>query len=139
TRSAEQVLVYLEQQVAHWEQHGFGWWAARERATGRFVGRGGVRHALVEGRTEVEVGYGLMSEFWGRGLATELARESVRVGFDLLHLPELTCFTLPRNLASGRVMEKAGFRYEKDVVYAGLPHIFFRQRREAWAAAHADR
>jgi RimJ/RimL family protein N-acetyltransferase len=136
-RSADQTATYLAAQTAHWDAHGFGLWAARDPATGAFVGRGGLRHATVEGRPEVEVAYGLMSEFWGRGLATELARESVRVGFTDLQLPDLACFTLTTNAASRRVMEKAGFRYERDVVYADLPHVFFRLTRAAWQAAAA--
>ena len=86
------------------------------------------RHVLVEGRDEVEVGYGFVPEYWGRGFATELARESVRVGFNELRLPNMVSFTLPTNLASRRVMEKAGFRYERDFIYANLTHVLYRQR-----------
>jgi RimJ/RimL family protein N-acetyltransferase len=118
----------------HWEQHGFGFWSARDPQTGRFVGRGGLRQALIDDVTEIEVGYGLMSEFWGRGLATELANECVRVAFAEIGMPELVCFTLTTNLASRRVMEKAGFRYERDFVYADWPHILCRQTADQWRA-----
>src|SRR5262245_33844225 len=124
-RSAAETAQYLERVLAHWDQYGFGWWAARDPLTGQFAGRGGLRHATVEGRAEIEVGYGLLPEFWGRGLATELARESVRVGFAELHRPELVSFTLPTNDASRRVMEKAGFRYERDIIHADLPHVLY--------------
>ena len=105
---------------------------ARDAATSRFVGRGGLRHTVVEGKPDVEVAYGLMPEFWGRGLATELARESVRVGFVDLQLADLVSFTLPTNRASQRVMEKAGFRYERDVIHADLPHVFYRLTEQQW-------
>ena len=68
----------------------------------------GLRHVTIGGREEVEVGYGLRAEFWGQGLATELASASVRVAFEILGLPELVSFTLPTNRASRRVMEKVG-------------------------------
>ena len=126
-RPPEDIKAALGRLVADWEKHGFGWWSARDLESGRFAGRGGPRHVLVEGRDEVEVGYGFMPEFWGRGFATELARESVRVGFGELRLPNMVCFTLPTNLASRRVMEKAGFVYERDFVYANLPHVLYRQ------------
>ena len=128
-RTAEWVAEYLKRQMAHWEAHGFGYWTVRDRLTGKFAGRGGVRHAMIEGRPEIEVGYGLTTEFWGRGYATELAIESVRVGFADLRLSDLVCFTLTTNVASRRVMEKAGFRYERDMVYADLPHLLYRQRK----------
>ncbi len=133
-RSAAQTAQYLEQVLAHWQQHGFGLWVARDLLTGQFAGRGGLRHATVEGRAEVEVGYGLLPEFWGRGLATELARESVRVGFAQLHRPDLVSFTLPTNAASRRVMEKAGFRHERDITHADLPHVLYRQTVSQWQA-----
>ncbi len=81
----------------------------------------------------MEVGYGLTAAFWGQGLATELAQEAVRVGFELLCLSELVSFTLPTNTRSRRVMAKAGFRYERDIEYAGLPHVLYRLRRHDWA------
>ena len=37
-------------------------------------------------------------------------------------------FTLPDNVASRRVMEKLGFRFERDTPYAGLPHVLYRLR-----------
>ena len=96
--------------LAYWDEHGFGWWVAREPGTGRFVGRGGLRFYPLDGRREVEVSYGLVPEFWGRGLATELAAASVWAGFAVLGRPELITFTLPTNTRSRRVMEKVGFR-----------------------------
>jgi [ribosomal protein S5]-alanine N-acetyltransferase len=81
----------------------------------------------------------LMSEFWGRGLATELARESLRVAFDVVGVDSMVSFTLPTNRASQRVMEKVGFVYERDGVWADLPHVFYRLTRERWqhlAGAH---
>jgi RimJ/RimL family protein N-acetyltransferase len=106
----------------------------RNAATGRFVGRGGVKYYTLEDRPEIEVGYGLMPEFWGQGLATELARESVRVGFEVLGASEMICFTLPDNRGSRRVMEKAAFRYERDIVHAGLPHVLYRLTAAQWRA-----
>ena len=124
-------LVLLE----HWERYGFGVWMARERQTGRFAGRGGLRHVSLEGNDEVEVLYGFLPEFWGRGLATELARESVRLAFTALHLPDVVCFTLATNHASQRVMEKVGFRFERHGERGGRPHVFYRLTAAAGASA----
>jgi [ribosomal protein S5]-alanine N-acetyltransferase len=120
--------IRLARHLDHWERHGWGWWIARDRATDTFLGRGGLRHQSIDSRDEVELGYGFAPEAWGRGLATELARESVRVAFDVLSLPDLICFTLPTNCASQRVMEKVGFVYERDGEWCGLPHVFYRLR-----------
>lgn len=114
--------------LAHWEQYGFGYWVARDRATGQFLGRGGLRHIQLGGRDEVEVGYGFRPEAWGKGHATELAAEAVRIGLDMLQLDSLVAIALPTNIGSRRVMEKVGFNYECDCDWAGLPHVQYRLR-----------
>jgi ribosomal-protein-alanine N-acetyltransferase len=135
-RSLDELDGSNQRLLAGWENDGFSWWIARYRLDGTFVGRGGLRRVQVGGRDEVEIGYGLAAEFWGQGLATEIAEASVRVGFAVLRLSELICFTLPTNTRSRRVMEKAGFRYERDGEHAGLPHVFYRLRLQDWK--HGD-
>lgn len=127
-RSAEQTAHFLIGALAHWQHHGFGFWMVYDSRSGRFAGRGGLHHVVVEGQEEIEVAYAFMSDFWGQGLATELARESVRVAFDVLKLTNIVCFTLTTNRASQRVMEKVGFVYERDIVHANLPHVLYRSR-----------
>lgn len=122
--------VYLEQNLKHWDDHGFGMWILRDSGTAAIIGRAIVRHLDVEGVDEVEVGYGFMPAYWGRGLATEIARACVRRGFDQLRLASLVAITTPANLASLRVMEKAGLVYERDIIHAGTPHRLFRTRGE---------
>jgi len=61
-----------------------------------------------------------------RGFATEIAAASVDVGFGHLGFRDIVSWTLPTNLASRRVMEKLGFRHERDFEFAGLPHRFYR-------------
>ena len=127
-RSEERTRQWLQENMDQWERHGFGLWMFRLAADGSFVGRGGLRKATVEGREEVEVAYALRPEWWGRGFATEIAAAAVEVGFGPLGLAELVCFTLHTNRASQRVMEKVGFRYERDCLHAGLPHVLYRLR-----------
>jgi len=125
-RPVAELMERHQRNMNHWHDHCFGWWVARSKADGRFAGRGGLRHCFIDGKDEIELGYGFVPEFWGQGLATELASASVQVGFDFLKLAEMVCFTLPTNNRSRRVMEKVGFRYEKDVVWADLPHVLYR-------------
>jgi len=120
----------LGQGLDHWNRYGFGIWALREKMTGNFVGHAGLRHLQVDGYPEIDLGYALRAEFWGQGLATEIARAVLSVGFEKLGFATITAMTLPTNLASRRVMEKAGFRYECETVYKDLPHVLYRIRRE---------
>lgn len=132
--TAEENRARLEANLAHWERHGFGLWTFR-LADGRFAGRAGLRRLEIEGRSEVELAYAVPSELWGQGLATEMARAVLAVGFEQLELAENVCFTLPANRASQRVMSKLGFLYERDFVHAGLPHVFYRLKRIDWSGA----
>jgi RimJ/RimL family protein N-acetyltransferase len=122
------VLDGLAFKVEHWERHGFGMWLLRDRETGEMVGRGGLQYTYTAGLNDVEAGWAIMPERWGQGLATELAHACVEVAFEHLDLLEIVAFTLPANVASRRVMEKAGFEYERDIVHAGLPHVLYRRR-----------
>ncbi|HSP96508.1 MAG TPA: GNAT family N-acetyltransferase [Candidatus Dormibacteraeota bacterium] len=131
-RSDEVSADILEQLMAHWEAHGFGYWMAHDPETGAFVGRGGLRRVVVGGGDEIEVGYALMPQYWGRGLATELARECARIGFEQLGQRDLVAFTLPTNYASRSVMQRVGFLYERDVIWAGMPHVLYRLPIEVW-------
>ena len=69
---------------------------------------------------EVEVGWSVVPERWRQGLATELALASIDVAFGPLDLDQVVAFTLPDNVASRRVMEKAGFAYDRDILHVGL-------------------
>jgi RimJ/RimL family protein N-acetyltransferase len=126
--SEQEVLARLEAKVDHWNRHGFGMWLMRDRETGEMLGRGGLQYTYTAGLHDVEVGWAVMPERWGQGLATELADASVEVGFGALALRELVAFTLPSNRASRRVMEKAGFGYEREIVHLDLPHVLYRRR-----------
>jgi ribosomal-protein-alanine N-acetyltransferase len=114
--------------VKHWADHGFGMWMLRDAATADVIGRAILHHLSVEGVDEVEVGYGFMPEYWGRGLGTEVAGACVRIGFEQLQLSSIVAITTPANIASRRVMQKVGLAYERDISHAGTPHVLFRTR-----------
>jgi len=119
----------LADKRGHWRRHGFGLWLLRDRATGELVGRGGLQYTDAIGGVAVEAAWAIVPERWGEGLGTELADASVRVGFDPLGLDEIIAITLPSNHASRRVMDKAGFVYDRDVRHVGLDHVLYRRRR----------
>jgi RimJ/RimL family protein N-acetyltransferase len=122
-----EVISALRSKVEHWDRYGFGFWMIRDRVTGEMVGRGGLQHTFVGGADEVEVGWAIIPKRWGQGLATELAMAAVGVARDQLRLASIVAFTLPQNVASRRVMEKAGFVYEREITHVGLPHVLYRR------------
>jgi RimJ/RimL family protein N-acetyltransferase len=121
-RSDEESARYLRDNLDHRDRYGYGIWAFRNKSDGRFVGRAGLRNTHVGGEEEFELAYALVPDLWNKGLA----RVILKVAFEDLGLIDVVCFTLPANRASRRVMEKAGFEYERDVVHAGSPHVLYR-------------
>ena len=127
-RTEAATLAYLEQNLAHWATYGFGVWMLRERTQDPPIGRAVLRHLAVGGADEVEVGYGFYPEYWGQGLATEVAGACVRIGLARVGLPSVVALTLTTHRASQRVMEKAGLTYEREILHEGLPHVLYRTR-----------
>jgi len=124
-RTPEQATELLVADMRHWGHVGFGPWVFFEAATGRFVGRAGLERTDVGDRPSVEVLYAVGHDAWGRGYATEMAIAAVECA-RRLGLPEVVGFTLTTNIASQRVLEKAGLVYERVLEHAGLPHWFAR-------------
>ena len=83
-----------------------GIWHTSRRDTGAFIGFFALNYA---GRsTDIEVGYRLLHNAWGLGLATEGATALVHYGFDDLGLDRIIGVTAPGNKASQNVLMKAG-------------------------------
>lgn len=103
--------------VAHWEEHGFGFYAVedREAATDvRFIGFVGVAFPsyLPSVARRPELGWRLKRSSWGRGLATEAATAARDDAFGRLGLEELISIIHPENAASQRVATKMGMTIE---------------------------
>lgn len=133
----------VERIESHFNQHGFGLWAAELRETGEFMGFIGLAIPRFEASFTpcVEIGWRLAPEFWGRGLATEGTRAVVRHAFEVLALPALVSFTVPANVRSRRVMERLGMNrdaqedFDHPMLAAGhllRRHVLYRLKRADW-------
>jgi len=131
-RTREQTATVIAQASDHEREHGFSVWAMIERATGKLVGECGLN--LLDGTgPRVEVGYVLGRAFWGRGYATEGARESLRAGFADLGLCAIAAVADPRNFASLHVIDKLGMRYVGAEWHYGADLATYELTREVWA------
>lgn len=119
----------LDQYVADQAAHGISKWKAYLR-DGTFVGRAGVSFWEVTG---FELGYSFKRLAWGQGLATEAARAVVGWTWANTGIARLCGFTEPANLASRRVLEKAGLTYEgeKDLGFGGPSSVYGLDRPPA--------
>ena len=111
--------------IGYWAAHGCGQWAVEQQADGALVGRCGLFG--LDQTDEIEVGYLLGQPYWGQGDASEAAEAALRWGFTALGLERIVGVVRPENVASQRVLEKIGLRYERlahhynlDLYYYGL-------------------
>ena len=118
-RAAEDAARIVPGFAAAWRDVGYGPWAVEDRTTGGLLGHGGLR-LLPELGGETEILYLLARAAWGRGLATEIALAARDVGRLRFGLPLLAGYAAPANLASCRVLEKAGLVFEREVEVFGL-------------------
>jgi RimJ/RimL family protein N-acetyltransferase len=105
-------------QLRHWREHGFGWRSAIERGTGEWLGFVGINLARPDAvelePDDVEMGWWVVPSAWGRGIATEGAVALRDEAFGRVGLDRLVARCRADNVASARVMEKIGMRFEHE-------------------------
>jgi len=59
--SEDQTRAFLQRAAEHWSRHDFGFWIFHSSSTSDFVGYGGIKHAVVEGKAQIELAYAVGS------------------------------------------------------------------------------
>ncbi|MCB0340411.1 MAG: GNAT family N-acetyltransferase [Bdellovibrionales bacterium] len=131
-KTKSQSQEWLNTNIEHWNQHGFGIWMFFDQVTESFIGRAGIRNIEIDSNPEVEVAYSVSPENWGKGYATEMANSILPIAFEVVGLSELVAFTMTSHRASRRVMEKTGFIYERDIMHSDFACVLYRFERNAW-------
>jgi RimJ/RimL family protein N-acetyltransferase len=109
--------------VGHWYFRGYGYFAAEDKATGRFVGRiGFTDFADWPG---FELGWTIAPEYQGKGLATEGARRLLQYAFDELDQPHVISLINRDNTPSIRVAEHLGEKVEGNTEVLGMPVLIY--------------
>jgi RimJ/RimL family protein N-acetyltransferase len=116
---------WIDWNVGLYRTHGYGLWLLTT-ADGGFVGDCGLTPQVVDGVTELEVGYHVRPALQGRGYATEAAAASRDFARDVLGATRLIAIIHPDNRPSQRVAEKIGLRPEKrTTVHGGRDAIIY--------------
>ena len=102
-------LAAIERQ---WTDRGHGPVAIELTSTGEFIGRSGLRYW--EEFDEIELGWTLRAQSWGRGYATEAAQACLDWGFRRLTMDYVTALIRPGNDASVRVAQRLGFTVRRE-------------------------
>ena len=109
-------------QLRHWHEHGFGLWAASERASAEIAGWIGAWHPdfIPELTAEIELGWSLRRSYWGRGLATEGAQAALEAVSVHLGPPRVISIIDPGNEPSAAVARRLGMRDSRGAVHPEL-------------------
>jgi RimJ/RimL family protein N-acetyltransferase len=124
--SREKAETVLASSVESFENCGFGIWAVIHRENGDLIGFCGLR--FLDGTPEIELIYGISTPYWGMGLATEAARAAIRYGFEEVGLDRILGIADTENIASRRVLEKAGMRFEQHTSHEGRDETHYEIR-----------
>jgi ribosomal-protein-alanine N-acetyltransferase len=129
----------------HFAARGYGLWAVEVPGEAEFIGFVGLSVPRFQAHftPAVEVGWRLATFAWGRGYATEAAREALRFGFEEAGLAEIVSFTAPVNERSRAVMRGIGMTHDPagDFDHPALPpghrlrrHVLYRLSSPDWRA-----
>lgn len=119
----DQCADVIASSIEDFSHSGYGHWVIKLRGQSDLIGWCGFRQ--FEEGSKTEILYGILPELWGQGLAVEASRAILQYGFNKLGLEKIYAGTDPPNLASIRVMEKLGMRFDERKNTNGLEAIYY--------------
>jgi ribosomal-protein-alanine N-acetyltransferase len=86
-----------------------------DKVSGEVIGFAGLSPSQVLSADDLEFGFVLAKEVWGKGLATEIGLAQIAFGLEHLGRTRLLALASPKNVASIKTLKKLGMRYHSDV------------------------
>lgn len=123
---------WIEFQLTRYKENRYGLQALIEKKSGRLVGQSGLLTQIVDGKDELEIGYHLIPEFWGKGYATEAANEFKKMCFENNLAESLISIIDIDNILSQKVAQRNGMAIDSQTVFMGLNVSIFRISRETY-------
>jgi len=121
----EQMQRWLQRNLAHQEEFGYGLFSVILKSENLLIGDCGLEHMDVEGEQKTELGYDFRSDYWNQGYATEAASAVRNFAFDSLKLPGLISLIRKGNQSSRRVAEKIGMVLEEEITRYAIDYWIF--------------
>ncbi|MDR6781848.1 ribosomal-protein-alanine N-acetyltransferase [Pedobacter africanus] len=118
-----------------YKELGIGRWAIVDKTTNEFAGWGGLKFRTdrVNGYTNYyDVGYRLLRRFWGKGLATESAKASLKYAFEQLNVEAVYAMANVENKGSINALLKSGLKITDRITHEGILCDWFEIKREDW-------
>ncbi|EPF14111.1 ribosomal-protein-alanine acetyltransferase [Bacillus cereus BAG1O-3] len=110
-------------------KNGLGLFVLIEKETGTRIGHAGLVKQKIDGKEEIEIGYWLLPQYWGKGYAKEAAAAFRDYGFQALRMNKLISLINPNHPASIFVARKTGLSYEKTTSFHGIDVLVYSIKR----------
>jgi RimJ/RimL family protein N-acetyltransferase len=128
--SFEETAEIVEKNHHLFHESGFGIWGIHKRESPQLLGFAGYWYFRTP--PSLELLFGVSSDHWNRGIATEATDSVIRYGFGGLDFPTIEASTDVANTASQRVINKLGMTLKRRTVVDGLDTLFYSLQREDW-------
>lgn len=129
-RTREQTQTSLFKHIKQWQEQNFGMCAVIHKDSGKMIGRCGL--GFLENTPEVELGYVFDQSYWNMGIATEASRATLKYGFLSAKLDKIVAVANPQNIASVRVIQKVGMKYQKNAYHYGHDVVYYAISHSEW-------
>jgi RimJ/RimL family protein N-acetyltransferase len=134
--------------VGFQRDYGHTFWIIEGADTGEILGFSGIKRVNAPGAGDLtgrhEIGWRIIPELWGKGVAKEAAIASMDLAFDRFDAPQVIATTIPANAASQGLMKRLGMTRREELDYVDTrfgpdlnPSIVFTMDRADWPAARA--
>ena len=104
---------WVEAVIASWREKGYGYWVLFLKDTDTFIGTAGLFDQEIDGTLETEAGYVIQHQYWGQGLASEVARACYDFALNRTDVERVVTLIDPRNSASIHLAERYGLSFLK--------------------------
>ncbi len=122
TLSREETREFFDKIQNKYRADGHCFLAVIRKRDDSFIGICGLLKQKIEDKTEIEIGYRFLNEFWGNGYATESARGCLEYAKEKQIAQRLIILTVPENIPSIKVAKRIGFSYCGSTIFHGLDH-----------------
>jgi RimJ/RimL family protein N-acetyltransferase len=116
--------------AGHWVLHGVGMFVVEEKSSGKFAGRVGPWRP--QGWPGFEIGWGIASEFRGKGYAVEAAAAMIDWAFATFEIDEIIHCIDCENSASQAVARRLGAEKGREIDLFGHVTDIWVTRRDRW-------
>ena len=131
---AKESINYIREQYIN---NGIGRWAIIDKESNDFIGWGGLKleDVLRSEFSYYDLGYRLIRKYWGKGIGTEIAKESLKYGFTKLNLDEICAAADIENIGSNKILSQSGMDLIEIFDYKKVKLNWYSIKKSEWIGA----